>query len=266
MESDVAAGHTDLKSALSSIAIVLACFLAGPSALAQSPAATRPRVLAFFTAGGELDHVLFAQQAMRDLTARAADGGYAFAATTEWDDLNDTNLRDVRLIIWLNDMPRTPAQRQAFERYMTGGGAWLGFHVSGFGNAAWPWFTEFMGGSRFAASNWPSLPARVNVDDAAHPIAKGVPGSFVAPINEWYAWTPSPRVNPDVKVLLTLDESNFPLGVKNTLNGGDVPVAWINTRYRMVYLNYGHGDRIYSTPVLPTMIDNSVRFLLTPPK
>ena len=56
------------------------------------------------------------------------------------------------------------------------------------------------------------------------------------------------------------------LRVKNTLNGGDVPVAWINTRYRMVYLNYGHGDRIYSRPVLPTMIDNSVRFLLTPPR
>jgi uncharacterized protein len=67
-------------------------------------------------------------------------------------------------------------------------------------------------------------------------------------------------------VLLTLDDSNFPLGVKNTLNGGDIPVAWINSKYRMVYLNYGHGDRIYSTPVLPTMIDNSVRFLLAPPK
>ena len=121
------------------------------------------------------------------------DGGYAFAATTDWDDLNDANLRDVRLVIWLNDMPRTPAQRQAFERYMTGGGAWLGFHVSGFGNNAWPWFTEFMGGSRFTASNWPSLPARVNVDDAAHPIVEGVPPTFVAPINEWYSWTPSPR-------------------------------------------------------------------------
>jgi uncharacterized protein len=69
-----------------------------------------------------------------------------------------------------------------------------------------------------------------------------------------------------MKVLLTLDDSNFPLGVKNTLNGGDIPVAWMNTKYRMVYLNYGHGDRIYSTPILPTMIDNSVRFLLAPPK
>ena len=258
--------RTKLKSVLSFIAVAVACLLTSPAVLAQPSAAARPRVLAFFTAGGELDHVLFAQQAMRALAARAGDGGYAFAATTEWNDLNDANLRDVRLVIWLNDMPRTTGQREAFERYMAGGGAWLGFHVSGFGNPAWPWFTEFMGGSRFAASNWPSLPARVNVDDPAHPVVNGVQHSFVAPINEWYSWTPSPRGNPDVKVLLTLDASNFPLGVKNTLNGGDVPVAWINTRFRMVYLNYGHGDRIYSTPDLPAMIDNSVRFLLAPPK
>jgi type 1 glutamine amidotransferase len=233
---------------------------------AQQPAVARPRVLAFFTAGGELDHVLFAQQATRALAAGADAGGYSFAATSNWDDLADATLKDVRLVIWLNDMPHTPAQRQSFERYMTGGGAWLGFHVAGFGNNAWPWFTQFMGGSRFSASNWPSLPARVNVDDVEHPIVKGVPSSFVAPINEWYSWNPSPRTNPDVKVLLTLDASNFPLGVKNTLNGGDIPVAWINSKFRMVYLNYGHGDRIYSTPVLPTMIDNSLRFLLTASK
>ena len=114
-------------------------------------------------------------------------------------------------------MPRTAAQRQAFERYMDGGGGWLGFHGAGFGSNAWPWFTTFMGGARFSASNWPALPARVNADDPAHPILKGLPATFVAPINEWYAWTPSPRANPAVKVLLTLNASNFPLGVKNTL-------------------------------------------------
>jgi uncharacterized protein len=233
---------------------------------AQQPAATLPKVLAFFTAGGEIDHYFFAQQAMRAIAAGANPGGYTFAATSDWDTLSDAGLRDVRVVIWLNDMPHTPAQRQAFERYIGSGGAWLGFHVSGFGSNAWPWFTEFMGGGRFTASNWPSLPARVNVDDVEHQIVKGVPATFVAPINEWYSWTPSPRANPDVKVLLTLDASNFPLGVKNTLNGGDIPVAWINTKYRMVYLNYGHGDRIYSTPTLPTMIDNSLRFLLNSQK
>jgi type 1 glutamine amidotransferase len=253
---------TDMKRIVCWLWCLAASLLVVPAVFAQEPAAPRPRVLAFFTPGGELDHVLFAQQAMRALGVSSANGGYTFAATSDWDALNDANLREVRVIIWLNAMPGTPAQRQAFERYMNGGGAWLGFHVSGFGNNAWPWFTEFMGGGRFTASNWPSLPARVNVDDVEHPVAKGMPQTFVAPINEWYSWTPSPRANPDVKVLLTLDASNFPLGVKNTLNGGDIPVAWINRKYRMVYLNYGHGDRIFSTPVLPSMIDNSVRWLL----
>ena len=247
------------------ILLAIACLAvsaAPPVLSAQAPQPARPKVLAFFTPGGEIDHVLFAQQAMRAFGAGADAGGYVFAATSDWDALSETTLRDVRVVIWLNDMPHTPAQRAAFEQYMQHGGRWLGFHVSGFGSTAWPWFTDFMGGSRFSASNWPSLPARVNADDSAHPILKGVPATFVAPINEWYAWTPSPRANPDVKVLLTLDASNFPLGVKNTLNGGDIPVAWIHARYRMVYLNFGHGDRIYSAPALPTVIDNALRWLL----
>ena len=239
--------------------LLIGCLAAACLFQAPSP---RPKVLAFFTAGGELDHYLFAQQAMRALGARANDGGYDFTATSDWDDLNESRLRDVRVVIWLNDPPHTPAQRQAFERYMTGGGAWLGFHVSGFGTNAWPWFTGFMGGSRFQANNWPAMPARLNVDHPEHPIVKDVPATFVAPINEWYSWSPSPRGNPDVTVLMTLDQSNFPLGVKNTINGGDVPVAWMNTRYRMVYLNFGHGDRVYSTPILPAIIDNSLRYLL----
>lgn len=244
------------------LAVLVACLSTSTAVRAQQPVEVRPRVLAFFTAGGELDHVLFAQQAMRALTSKAPDHGYTFSATSSWDDLNDATLRGVRLVIWLNDAPRTPSQRQAFERYMAAGGAWLGFHVAGFGASSWPWFTEFMGGSRFAASNWPLLPARANVDDVGHPIVEGVPPTFVSPINEWYAWTPSPRSNASVKVLLTLDASNFPLGIKNTINGGDVPVAWINTRYRMLYLNYGHGDRIFSTPTLPAIIDNGIRYLL----
>ena len=95
----------------------LAVWLPVPaSGVAQQPAASRPKVLALFTAGGELDHFLFAQQAMRALGASATDGGYAFAATSDWDALNDSSLRDVRVVIWLNDMPHTLAQRQAFER------------------------------------------------------------------------------------------------------------------------------------------------------
>jgi type 1 glutamine amidotransferase len=46
--------------------------------------------------------------------------------------------------------------------------------------------------------------------------------------------------------LLTLAASNFPLGFKDTLTGGDIPVVWTNTKYKMIYMNMGHGDKIFS--------------------
>src|SRR6185436_8879975 len=114
---------------------------------AQPP---RPKVLAFFTTTGETDHHLFAQDAMRHLGANAAAQGYTFVATSDWDVLSDAGLADVRLVIWLNDQPHTVAQRDAFRRYMDGGGAWLGFHGSGFSSNAWPWYrNDFLGGGGF---------------------------------------------------------------------------------------------------------------------
>src|SRR5438093_5986270 len=71
---------------------------------AQPP---RAKVLAFFTSGGETDHYLFAQDTMRRLGANAATQGYSFAATSDWDALSDGGLKDVRLVIWLNDQPHT---------------------------------------------------------------------------------------------------------------------------------------------------------------
>ena len=127
------------------------------------------------------------------LSARAPAPAIMPSPRPAMGPMSDTTLRDVRVVIWLNDMPHTPAQRQAFERYMAGGGAWPGFPTP---SAATPAaVTEFLGGARFAASNWPSLPARVNVEDAAHPTVDGVPPTFVAPIKERDPWTPSPRAN-----------------------------------------------------------------------
>src|SRR5580765_8016420 len=157
---------TGMRRILLAIGCVAATLLAPPSLVAQQPQAARPKVLAFFTPGGELDHFLFAQQAMRAFGAAAQAGGYTFAATSDWDALNEANLRDVRVVVWLNDAPHAATQRGAFEQYMTAGGGWLAFHVSGFGTNAWAWFTQFRGGGRLGPHPWPSMAARVI---AGHP-------------------------------------------------------------------------------------------------
>jgi hypothetical protein len=172
-----------MRGILLAIGCAAAWLLAAPSVIAQQTDPAHPKVLAFFTQSGELDHFLFAQQAMRAFGAGAADGGYAFSATSDWDALNDANVRDVRVMIWLNDMPHTPAQRRAFERYRRRRRAArvprlrvrqqrvaLVHRVHG----RWQVHRQ-----RLA-----SLPARVNADDPAHPICEELPASFVAPINE----------------------------------------------------------------------------------
>jgi len=221
-------------------------FLAATSTDSRQPTF---RILAFYTDRGEPDHIAFANQSLSFFAGLAQKEHFVFASTTNWDDLNAEKLKDVRLVIWLNDFPKTQQQRDAFQNYMENGGRWLGFHVSAYNDADthWPWFLAFLGDGVFYANNWPPLPAKLVVDDLSHPVTRRLGASLDSPANEWYLWKPSPRLNKNVKVLLTLAPENYPIGLKDTITGGDLPVAWTNTKYRMLYINMGHGDKIFSS-------------------
>ncbi len=221
------------------------------------------RVLAFYTDKGEPDHIQFANEAREHFSKLAAKENFEFSSTTNWDELNAANLKNVQLVVWLNDFPHNAAQRSAFEDYMSHGGAWLGFHVSAYNDEStgWPWFVDFLGGAVFYGNNWPPLPVEVVVDDPSSPVTKGLPATFMAPANEWYIWKPSPRLNKDVKVLLTVDPKNYPIGLKDTITGGDLPIVWTNTRYRMIYMNMGHGDKIFTSADQNKLFDNALLWL-----
>jgi len=222
------------------------------------------KVLAFYSDKTEPDHVQFAQQAVKFLGERAASEHFTFEATTDWQDLNDERLQAVQLVIWLNESPTKTEQRSAFERYLRRGGAWLGFHAAAYNDKStnWPWFVDFLGGTVFHINSWPPLPARLVIDDRSHPVTAGI-SDFDSPANEWYIWEPSPRLNKDVRVLLTLDPSNYPIGFKDVLTSGDLPVVWTNTKYKMLYMNMGHGDKIFTSTEQNQLIDNAVHWLAT---
>jgi len=220
-------------------------------------------VLAFYSTNVERDHVDFALQALKFFAGAARRDNSLFESTTNWDDLNAERLKGVQIVLWLNDSAHTEQQRTAFEQYMEHGGGWLGFHFAAYNDSGthWPWFVQFLGGAVFYGNNWPPLPAMLDVDDGTSPVTRHLPAHFLSPANEWYSWQPNPRANKDVKVLLTLDSSNFPLGFKDTLTGGDIPVVWTNTRYRMIYMNMGHGDRIFSDEHQNQMFDDALQWL-----
>ena len=218
---------------------------------ATPPVPTPFHVLALYSTNVEGDHVDFAHDALAFLNSIAARDHFDVKSSTNWDDLNDATWKQYQLVLWMNDFPHTEAQRRSFENYMNNGGAWLGFHVSAYNDedTKWPWYLDFLGGGVFATNSWPPLPATLVVDDLSHPITKGLPKSFVSPANEWYIWRPSPRLNPNVKVLLTFSPENYPLGFKDVLVSGDLPVVWTNTKYKMIYMNMGHGSKIMTSPI-----------------
>ena len=234
-------------------------------AFAPAQPAPQPRVLLFFSLNVEADHMLFATDALRFFSEVGDRNNFRVEATSNWSELNDENLKQYKVVVWLNGSPPGP-QQEAFQRYMENGGAWLGFHVAAYTdrNSRWQWFKEFLGGVSFGVNNWPPLPAKVIVEDTGSPVTRGIPKTFVAPVNEWYSWRPSPRLDKNIHVLLTLDPAQYPLGIKGLITDRDpdVPVVWTNTRFKMLYMNMGHGDKIFTSSTQNKLIENGILWLL----
>src|SRR5437016_3545291 len=223
------------------------------------------KVLAFYSTKVEPDHVLFAEGALKFFSGLSAKNNFTFDSTSNWDDMNDFNLGKYQVVVWLNDEPSKAEQRRAFQKYIENGGAWLGFHVAAYNDkdSNWPWFVDFLGGGVFHTNSWPPLPAKLTIDDPSPPVTKHLPSTFLSPDNEWYIWKPSPRLNKAVRVLVTLDPSNYPIGFKDVLASGDLPVVWTNTKYKMLYMNMGHGDKIFRSPIQNKLIENATLWLGT---
>lgn len=249
------------RALVSSFFLAVVSLLLGASvALAQAPAF---RALAFYSTNVEPDHVRTGNEGLAFFRDLAAIDNFVFDTTMDWDKLNHNDLKPYQVILWINDFPHTAAQRAAFERYMEHGGGWLGLHIAGYNDAStnWPWFVNFLGGAVFYTNNWPVQRAKMVIDDPNHPVTKGMPASYLAPSNEWYQWKPSPRLNKNVRVLVTLDPSNYPIGVKDVITQGDMPVVWTNTRYRMVYMNMGHGENVFGDATQNKLFANAILWL-----
>jgi len=247
------------------IVAVLLALLPIKLSLAQTPGPPPPsktqfHVVAFYSATTEPDHVQFAEGALKFFSALAAKSNFTFDSTTDWANLNASYLKNYQLVLWLNESPTDPEQRLAFQHYIEGGGAWLGFHAAGYNDkdTNWPWYVDFLGGAVFHINSWPPLPARLLVDDRTHPATANLSETFVAPANEWYVWKPSPRLNKDVRVLVTFDPSNYPLGLKDVLTGGDLPAVWTSTKYKMIYMNMGHGDKIFTDATQNRLFEDAI--------
>ena len=223
----------------------------------------RFRALLYYSDHVEEAHRQFTHQSIAFFDKLTVGDGWKLEADTTLLGKGDLSQYDV--IIMPDVHPGTEQERTLFESYMKNGGGWLGFHAAAYNDQSltWPWFRTFLGGVRFLCNTWPPQPALLEVETRDHPVTRNLPEEFVCPSSEYYQWQPDPRQNPDIRILVSLSQKNFPMGLKDVVFGGDFPVVWTNTRYRMLYLNMGHGDECFSDATQNLLFVNALRWVVS---
>jgi len=237
------------------IVVILLCFGFCRSDKTQNET-TQFKVIAFYTAKKDLAHISFVHEANQWFSKIANQNNFTYDSTNDWSNLNSDFLSRHQVVIFLDTRPELPEQREAFKKYMETGGAWIGFHFAGFALTPsvypqnWDWYhNQFIGAGQYKGNTWKPTSAILRVEDSVHPITKQLPKTFKSSPNEWYSWEKDLLKNPDIKILLSIDSSSFPLGTgpkpHEIWHSGFYPVVWTNKNYKMVYINMGHNDIDY---------------------
>ena len=181
--------------------------------------------------------------------------GHAVTATEDPAAL--TELSGFAAVVFLStteDELATDGQRAALERYVRGGGGFVGVHAAASTEYSWPFYGELVGA--WFRRHPDIQPARVVVEDAGHPATEHLPPVWER-VDEWYDFHTNPRAG--VRVLLSVDESSYTGGEM----GADHPLAWCheNLGGRSFYTALGHTTESYAEPAFLAHLAGGIRWV-----
>jgi type 1 glutamine amidotransferase len=222
--------------------------------LMAAPAHPSFTVLVFTkTAGFVHDSIPAGVAALRTLGERS---GFAVESTADAAAFRDENLKRFKVVVFLSTTGDVldDAQQAAFERYIRGGGGFVGIHSASDTEYDWPWYGQLVG-AYFASHPKGTPTATVRVVDAKHPATSGLPAAWER-TDEWYNFKAPPR---DVRVLAKVDESTYTGGTMS----GDHPIAWsheVEGGGRAFYTAMGHTKESYSEPLFLGHLLGGIRY------
>jgi len=228
---------------LAALACGAALLLVPAAAPATEATQPRLRVLVFTKpAAFRHDSIPAAIRAVREL---GAANGIAIDATEDGSVFADAQLTryDAVLFLLTTGDVLDGAQQDAFERYVRGGGGYVGVHSAADTEYEWPWYGELVG------AYFRSHPAvqRASIEVVAREASTArLPRRWVR-TDEWYSFRSSPSTR--VRVLARLDESSYDPG--GSAMGADHPIAWAHEvgKGRSWYTGGGHTSEAYAEPL-----------------
>jgi len=171
-----------------------------------------------------------------------AENGFEVDTTKNAELFNEENLKQYSAIIFLSTtMNVLDAQQEAaFERYIQAGGGYVGVHAATDTEYDWGWYTKLVG-AQFQSHPSGTPEADFIIKDNKHISTQMFADSVWRRTDELYNYK---NINPDVNVLMTLDESTYEGGE----NGDFHPIAWYHEYDggRAFYTGGGHTEESYS--------------------
>jgi uncharacterized protein len=219
----------------------------------QSPSALAGDTILVYTKNGKgfvHDNIAASTQAVREL---AEAEGIAVEASNDPAVFTDESLKRFRALVFCNSNNEafdTEEQKQAFQRYIRGGGGFAGIHSATGSERKWEWYRDLIGGK----FSWhtPLQPFSIKVADAAHPSTANLPNPW-AWEDEFYFME---SLGKDLHVLLAGDLASLKKldeKARERLKpyGETYPLSWCHEFEggRSWYTALGHKPAYYSDPV-----------------
>ncbi len=219
------------------IAIIILSFILGAC---SNKRPGKPRILVFSkTTGFRHSSIPAGQQAILKL---GEANGFLVDTTEDARYFNEDSLDKYAAVVFLNttdskDSLLNHYQENAFERYIQAGGGFVGVHAATDAGYHWGWYGRLVGA--YFTSHPQQQEATLNVTDKNHPATRHLPDPWTRK-DEWYNFK---NINPDLNILLTIDESSYEGGS----NGDPHPMAWYHAYDggRAFYTGLGHTDESY---------------------
>ncbi|SEG91980.1 Type 1 glutamine amidotransferase (GATase1) [Nonomuraea solani] len=220
------------------------------ASLSATPAEPAYQVLVFSkTAGFRHDSIPAGLRAIGEL---GAAHGFSVTATEDAAAFTDLGRYDAVVFLSTTGDVLDAAQQAAFERYIDGGGGYVGVHSAADTEYDWPYYGRLVGAY---FKNHPAIQqATVRTEDRAHPATAHL-GQTWTRTDEWYNYRANPRA--DVHVLQNLDESSYTGG-----DMGDHPITWCRTqgKGRSFYTGLGHTNESYADPAFRDVLLGGIRY------
>ena len=176
--------------------------------------------------------------------------------TSDASRFTEDNLKKYAALVFISSTGNllNGDQKVQLQRYMEAGGGFVGIHAAADAEYSWPWYNKLAGG--WFKSHPKQQEAKLIIVNKNHPSTAGLPDTWVRK-DEWYNFK---DLNPDVTVLIKIDESSYSGGE----NGSNHPMAWYHEfdGGRAFYTELGHTDESYSDPLFLNHILGGIEYAI----